>query len=418
MHCEQFSRFMIQNIMNNSFRAAVCLSFTLACPAARANDSAFSAVGGSMQPMKGQHSTVRMERERIVIDAYADRYETTVDFVFHNTGHKNVATMGFPEDNYGDVPERSGNKSTFRYFRTSVDGKPFKAVRIPSKDNGEDVYDAYWVKTVPFARGQKRRVKVSYSSPYSGTAMLGFSRAISYAFTGQNWKGDVARSDVEIRVHTPGHWLMMSQWNESEKPSTTLSWQRRGSGGSPVFVRSWHNWQAQGSMLVGLVPARAGWLVSKRYATDASSSWSRAIIQSVDIEVPGKDSSGIEPFEGFPIPGIVHKGLAFVQLSHLETELRDSTEKLNVPGASERVKLLWEPAKRSATLVAHQKKYTWRVGGSTWVADGKPLYLPAVPFVFNGALYVPAAASVKELGGTVTANAAQHWIDIKVPAAR
>jgi hypothetical protein len=392
-------------------RFALAALLLCALPA-HANDSAFSGVGGSMKPMKGQHSTVRMERERIVIDAYANRYVTTVDFVFHNQGHKNVATMGFPESNYGDVEDNS-KKSAFLFFKTWVDGVPFKAVRTAKRSGGDWEYDAYWVKTVPFARGQRRKVRVQYASPYGGTAMLGFSRAIQYVFTGQNWRGGVARSDMEVRLHTPGRWLMMTMWSLGEKESVPLSWKQHGN----TFSRSWSNWQAQGNILVGIVPARKGWLVNKGMATDKTSIWGRSIQQSHEIVIPGRDTAGVAPFEGFPIQGFVQNGVTYVQLGYLVSELRDATEKLPNSKLVDRIKLTWDGKTRTRTLNAGKTSLAWRENARSFTVNGKAAPLPAATFVMNGELYVPAANAVRALGGSVRSNATQHWIELKMKPA-
>ncbi|HEX8550972.1 MAG TPA: stalk domain-containing protein [Abditibacteriaceae bacterium] len=402
--------------MKKSFVVALVLATAFGAVftnAARANDSAFSAVGGTMKPIKGQHSSVRMESERIVIDAYAKRYETTVDFIFHNTGKKNVATMGFPEGNYGDVID-SSKKTSFLRFATSVDGVPFRAKRVVNRTNSIEDYDAYWVKVVPFAAGQRRRVRVRYASPYGGNTMLGFSRAINYAFTGGNWKDDVKHSDMVVRVHTPGRHLMMTQWYEGEKEGTTLSWNRRGN----VFTRRWSNWQAQGSILVGLVPARAGWLVTKDMATDKTSSWARALGKSQEFKVPGRVPAGTMPFSGYPLTGFVQNGVTFVQLAHLDTVISSATfdvDKTNIPG---KVGLKWDAATKTRTLVAGKRRLSWREGRKTWTVDGVQKTLPAAPFVLNDHFYVPAAPVAATLGGKVQSNAAAHWIDIQLPAAR
>ena len=380
---------------------------------ARANDSSFSAVGGTMKPMKGQHSSVRMESERIVIDAYAERYDTTVDFVFHNTGRKNIATMGFPESNYGDVHDAS-LKTSFLRFNTSVDGVPFKAKRTVTKDRGVQEFDAYWIKTVPFERGQKRRVRVRYSSPYSGTTMIGFTNAMSYAFTGGNWKDDVKFSDMEIRVHEPGRWLLMSQWSEGEKEATTLAWKRQGN----VFRRRWTKWQAEGSVLVGLVPARANWVVSKRMALDTPSSWSRALVQAQEFTVPGRVTHGKNIFGGYSVAGFIENGVTFVPLGDIETAISSSTfdvDKENIPG---KVEMEWDAKTKTRTLVAGKRRFGFREGQKTMTVDGKAQSLPAAPFKFNENLYVPAAPVARELGGKVESNLAGRWVEMKFPAVR
>lgn len=382
---------------------------------ARANDSAFSAVGGTVKPMKGQHSSVRMESEKIVVNSYGDHYDTTVDFIFHNTGRKNIATMGFPESNYGDVAD-ANKKTTFLKFSTSVDGVPFKAVRQASKDNSEEDFDAYWVKVVPFAAGQRRHVRVQYSSPYGGTAMLGFSRAIQYVFTGGNWKGDVARSDMELRVHTPGRWLMMTLFSlGNTDKSAAVSWQ--GSGG--VFRHSWTNWEAEGSVLVGLVPAPAGWLVTKFMATDGDIQWSRAIQKAQEFTIPGKPIAGIEPFQGFPVQGFYRDGVTFVQLSMVVDSLVQATrDKDKGVDAYSLVKTLWDPKTKTRTLVAGARKFSWRDGEKSWTVDGKGQPLAATTFVMNGNLYVPAAPLMAALGGTLTSDSKARWIAVKMPSVK
>jgi len=150
------------------------------------NDTSFEGVGGTMRPMKAENRDIRLVRETIRIQARTGKVQVT--FVFKNEGKAQSVTMGFPEDGY-DASAEARQRGGFKWFKSSVDGKPLKVVRSkPVRE--QDGYTAYWVKSVPFARGQERKVLVQYQAPFGSDTMP--SKFVQYTVsTGANWKGKI-----------------------------------------------------------------------------------------------------------------------------------------------------------------------------------------------------------------------------------
>ena len=168
--------------------------------AALANDRGIEGVGGSLQPIKGEHLSVQMVEETVNMNIYPTYYDVTARFIFHNDGKAVKVKMGFPETGYGDVDAlKYKDKSAFIYFKSYVDGRRAKVTRVIMSP-GEDHYTAYWVKEVPFKAGQTRKVTVYYRSPIGSWVFGLFS---SYSFTGGNWKGKVNKTDFTAILHIP-----------------------------------------------------------------------------------------------------------------------------------------------------------------------------------------------------------------------
>jgi hypothetical protein len=242
-------------------RAAICGLFLwpqiVGVSPCHANDSAFSGVSGTPKPLKGEHRFIAMQSEKVLICASSSTYDTVVDFVFRNDGGATSVQMGFPESSYGDVA--AVKKSTFLSFDTYVDGRKVAAQRIvTSGSDGEGGVEAYWLKTVTFARHQTRRVRVAYRSPMGGNTDWGSHNALVYAFTGKNWKGLVDRSDLEVRVAKPGLWITNPRFDYKPLEMTLESTPK-----AAIFRKTWRNWQAQGDFLFGLTAAVPFWMMDK-----------------------------------------------------------------------------------------------------------------------------------------------------------
>jgi hypothetical protein len=208
-----------------------------------ANDTAVVGVGGSLQPLKGEHRDIQMVREwvRINIDR-ADSYTTTVDFDFYNHGAAQTVQMGFPESGMGDIrTEPYRKKGAFTNFRTWIDGRRVTAKRtVPSMSEGQ--YEALWVKSVPFKARQKRRVRVSYRSLIGarvGGGPEGVLSFASYSFTGQNWRDNVRSSTLTVTQAPSLPPLMIENSALNPKPDNA----RRTSRWARFY---WTDWPAQG----------------------------------------------------------------------------------------------------------------------------------------------------------------------------
>jgi hypothetical protein len=213
-----------------------------------ANDTAVEGIGGSWQPLKGEHRSVSMTRERVRMDVYRTYYQATADFEFHNNGPATTVLMGFPETGYGDVPER--RTTAFSNFTTAVDGRRVPVLRQTSHDSMFN-YKAYWVKRVPFTRNQTRRVRVRYRAPVGMAASLGLERFAPYSFTGGNWRGSVGEASLTVTMHMPGTHVVNATFDDE-----VLAPQRRGNR----FTYQWKNWQAQGEFRFSWMTTAPGWL--------------------------------------------------------------------------------------------------------------------------------------------------------------
>ena len=222
----------------------VAVTLVLVCAVgAIANDSAFTGVGGSLRPMRGEHPSVRMMRERVAIDVHMSHYRTVVDFEFQNTSARAVTvTMGFPETASGDVnAEDARRRTTFRRFATFVDDQPVTARRVVAEAS-EEQFRAYWTKEVAFAPNQTRRVRVEYEASFSAVADY-FARHVPYDFTGGNWHGNVAESVLTVRIVASGMYLLHASLTPREGESRQLTFEREGDN---TLTRRWTNWEAEG----------------------------------------------------------------------------------------------------------------------------------------------------------------------------
>jgi hypothetical protein len=220
--------------------------------AAFANDTAVAGIGGRWHPMKGEHPRIRMKSERIRIDVRegynrAEKsnsyyYTADVDFVFENSGGATSVQMGFPEGAGGAADLSTfRRKPTFLEFSTWVDGRKTAAKRVvASVSEDEEDAQAYWVKTVTFARHQTRRVRVHYKAWAGGFADK-FANFVPYDFTGGNWRGNVAQSTLEVTLNVPGKREVRAGFEGSEKQILKIP--SRHSGKTYTYI--WRNWQAQ-----------------------------------------------------------------------------------------------------------------------------------------------------------------------------
>src|SRR5262249_14195960 len=139
--------------------------------------------------------------------------------------------------------------SAYTGFATWVDGHRVKVQRVVSKIY-EEGYDALWLKTVAFRRGQSRIIQVSYRAPHSTVAGSGLCS--SYDFTGGNWRGKVEQSDLAVTTHLPGLYYLNATFGLKGIPL-----RQRGNH----FYFRWTNWQADGEFGFWQSEYLRGWLV-------------------------------------------------------------------------------------------------------------------------------------------------------------
>jgi hypothetical protein len=359
--------------------AAFCLlTFSFCLHEASANDSAFSGTSGTPKLMRGEHRQIAMQSEKIVITADDKFYDTTVDFVFRNDGGAANVQMGFPESSYGDV--EAGTKSTFVRFETAVDGRRVPAKRLVVNGDQEQGFESYWLKTVRFAPRQTRRVRVSYRSPMGGTTDWGTRNALVYAFTGQNWKGKVKRSDLEIRVKQPGLWIGLPLWDYKALPMTVET-----QPNVAIFRKTWRNWQAQGNFSFGLTRAVPFWMLDRD-----SLGLSPQILTGATTFRVGPVPADLPQNAQNP-PAFMRGGKGYIALSHLTRRLDDFADNLGKYRKSRPVVHLKWDATTGSRLQAGKQILEFKKGQSDTILLGNDGY---------PTLYVPLEATAQKLGLT------------------
>ena len=360
---------------------------------AQANDSSFEGVGGSPRPTKGENKAIRMVRETVILTAHANDYSTQADFIFSNeTGTAQKVTMGFPEGNFGDVNTDKLHKSSgFRGFKTFVDGSPIAASRINLSEMDESGFDTYWVKTVSFAPRQTRRVRVTFSSPYGGTVNWGLTRALSYSFTGKNWRGDVSES-----VPQQGLWRAVAMANNG-KP---LAFQAQTSATGATFRKVWKNWQAQDGVVFGLERVLPFWREDVTGADNGSTTL--AFVNASHTVRVGAKPAVLESPQGMPTQGFTYNGVFYVSVDHLENKLESWGDEQKPKIKTE---LKFSPAtgfdlRAGKTRIQGQEGDKMvRVNGKLLAVGGPILGVSSSDYE---SLYVPLAAIAHQLGWKMT----------------
>ncbi len=382
-------------------KAVLLLGILVALPlVARANDSSFEGVGGSMRPTRGENGAIRMVRETVILTANANDFSTQADFVFANeTGRSQNVSMGFPEGNFGDVSSDGPMKTSgFKGFVTSVDGSRVAAKRTILKEADALGFDTYWVKTVAFAPHQTRNVRVKFRSPYGGTTNWGMTRALSYAFTGANWRGDVRESVLEVRVTQPGLWRAVATGNGEKILPLSLAIGKKGA----TFRHVWKNWNAQQGVTVGLERATPFWrkdMGTPGYNSDGLELRTIAATQTVRV---GPKPQGLEDSQGIPTEGFTYNGTFYVGVNYLRG-------KLDTWGNDQQPKFETSLDYAQATgfdLRAGKLRLQGREGESMLRINGKTVAAGA-PVIANRSggmrmLYIPFAAIGHELGWKLT----------------
>lgn len=377
---------------------------------AGANDSAFSGVGGTPRPMRGEHRSIQMQSEKILIRADAKGYSTDVDFVFVNHGGKTSVQMGFPETSYEDGDAE--RKTVFLRFATFVDGRKALAKRVITSQGGPET-EAYWLKTVDFGPKQTRRVRVSYRSPWGGNTEWGTRTALAYDFTGKNWRGLVERSDLEIRVADEGLWLAAPHFAAPLSASAPLAMElevlpTKGTPRVAVFRKTWRSWQAQGNFLFGLTRMVPFWMLDRADVGPMQGSpQSLATMRTFRIgNVPAELPSKVE----LP-PAFRRNGVVYLSLNHLERRLGGFAYDLEKRGGTKpEVAVKWDAKTRLTTLTAGAQTLSFAPNAAFEGTSARPILLRGV---YGDSLYVPLAAVAKNLGLTFASDVKSRFFDLK-----
>ena len=174
----------------------IALAFLVFAISAEANDSFVMASGGTVTPLKSNPS-IRMVMEEI----YVKLPEAIVEakFVFKNEGPETKIQMGFPEESY-NVPEmKKGQKTRFRWFKSTVNGKPIAVSRRAlAPKSAEDYGEHYWwVKDVSFKKGETKVIVNRYQTVPGGTYVDKSYHEVTYIVsTGAPWKGPIGNAKI------------------------------------------------------------------------------------------------------------------------------------------------------------------------------------------------------------------------------
>lgn len=363
-----------------------------------ANDSAFSGVSGTPKPLRGEHRSIVMQSEKVVVTADDSHYDTVVDFVFRNDGGATSVQMGFPESSYGDVS--ADTKSTFLSFSTYVDGRKVAARRIvTSGGEGFGGTEAFWLKTVTFAPRQTRRIRVAYRSPMGGDTEWGTHSSLVYDFTGKNWKGKVERSELEVHITKPGLWIAYPRFDYKR-----LAMKLDVTTNEAVFSKTWRNWEAQGSFLFGLTPTVPFWMMDKGITNN------QRVLSTTTFRVgpvPKELPSQAEAPHGF-----TRDNVTYISLSQLKRCLDGFTYNLEkYRGLKVATSLNWNGKTQITTLRAGNKTLSFSPDKPVVPGGKSPILLPDR---YGGStLFVPLDAVARTLGLEYTIDSSKRLFELK-----
>lgn len=179
------------------------LGFAITC-AALADDGGVIGVGGAVELMHPEHSSVRMVSERVdvKITRGIEQWEVPTAkvrcvFYFRNEGPATTVKMGFPEDSYADAVDTRSMTSKLEHFQSWVDGKRIGTRLLLDKKNHGQTFGAWHVKDVPFARGQTRKIVDTYTGGIG--AEVGGTVWFEYTLqSGASWKGSIGEAVIRV----------------------------------------------------------------------------------------------------------------------------------------------------------------------------------------------------------------------------
>jgi len=339
-------------------RLLLCLALALSGLSARSDDTAVYGQGGALSPMQ-EHPSIVMDE--MLVDARVTPDASTVDcrFVFRNAGPTVTVKMGFPESGNANAGPNAG----FTSFDTWVDGR-----RVPARTEGMEVNDqaGIWnrwrVKTVRFAAGQTRRVRVRYSVRTTEDSMGG--RRFEYRLgSGGSWKGAIKNALVRMRVqYDDDSFALQPGEGMARVGRDTLEWRQRNVEPAPHFSLRLYLAPTYYQVSAGLLHERV--------------SRSELRIRGGRVWAPARS------------------------LAHwLGADMRTTA----LSGAPVRV-----------TLTYGCRRVTAQQGHPTADLGERPIALPGEPFIADRQLYLPVRATASALGADV--EWAKRSIVMRFPA--
>ena len=384
----------------------VPLSLLLLTLSVKANDASFSGVLGSPTLSTGEHSAIRMASEKVILTLKNDtQFETDANFVFVNDSSRAVTVrMGFPEGNYGDGWEDDEDKkqSGFLRFATTVNGATVKATRTIVKGKDSD-HDIWWIKTVSFRPREHKNVRVTALSALGGSVEWAVNEAMSYNFTGKNWKGLVGRSDLEVRIPLSGLWMVSaSEWPEKAERPTHWKPTVETKNGVAILRHSWTNWQAQSTATIGIKRVMPFWMVE--WPANNLMLDQNTFDNLVTVRV-GNGAGTIEKVADSAPQGFVKDGVAFVSFSYLAQRVGQSGDKTQ-PVTTYNAKTGSASIRRNAERIIFTPGSTSMSVMQTGMLASQ-VKLPAAPVLISDVrgeklLYVPLVESTEALDVAAT----------------
>ncbi len=358
-----------------------------------ANDSAVQGVGGALSPMK-EHPSIRMLAERVSVDLTPERAEVDCSFTFKNTGRATLVRMGFPEWASGDVglPSDSG---VFSHFSTSVDGT-LTPTRIEGLEIDREGWQRWRVKTVRFAAGQQRSVRVRYGVGVGDDIEGG--RFFQYRLdTGASWKGPIGHVEVVVRLRRFSHyWSVHGIPAESRRAGDTLTWQWKNvEPGVKVKGKE----KCPGRMEVYFTPGYRGILFNGGRVSGYGDIYSRPELRGTEVWGSLAD---LAQWAHANLEWNAADRSATLWLGRSELQTKpDSVGRLTevtLPAHS-----IWlRPGVREATVLsaAKMKASAQPEKHELSLEGGKGVRLRHAPYIKHGRLFVPVNEIVTLLGGT------------------
>ena len=161
--------------------------------------------GGNVKQINSE--SIKMVKEKIDITMLGNHFEVRVNYVFHNSGEKQTAIMGFPNSRgtYGDPEDLQDIKYGIKDFR-AFDGK--KELKIERKETAitksTKAFPVWETFMVDFEAGETKRITNIYSQKYFNESGHPTKSAKYILTTGATWKGSIDSIWVNIYSNLAG----------------------------------------------------------------------------------------------------------------------------------------------------------------------------------------------------------------------
>jgi hypothetical protein len=322
----------------NLFRTIVLagLMVALAAGVAGAEEAAVKVVGGKVEAL-GAYPPVRLVTARIEAAVGPEESRVSCQYVFENEGGATAVTLGCPASAAPFDPAIKAALHPIRGLRSWVDGKAVAT----------GLRGAWYVKTVSFAKGQRRVVREEYVQPTARDAQ-GYCAFVCPLRPLSSWRGSVGRLDIVLR------WVGAYEWGRPEV--------LRGGGGWAV--------SAEGREL-------------KRSQRD--------VRPSEGLRLAFADGWDDVRLDGYRLGGS-REGV-LIRATRERTEITS-----RALASALRAKITYNEATRTARLVTSHHSIVLTTGSSRAVVDGQAVRLTGAVRQEGGRQWVAAGVIFEKLG--------------------